>query len=454
MRKTIGHLYQRNGTGKYRLRFMVDGKVTDISTGTTKKREAEAFRLDRLAAFTLQGKSEQLQAVAAQLADTETKLARIHAEENPPLLIRDAWRTFENSLTRPDSGPGTLENYANHWKLFSKWLAANHPDAVYVRDVTAEVAAAYAGYLLRERKVTANTFNKHVRLLDLVFRVVSKEARLVANPWARDVITRKTVVSNSRRELTVDELWKVCTDATGELRLLLAIGIYTGLRRGDCATLRWGEVDLIRQRIVRVPSKTGRRHPVPVTISIHPTLLAMLAIVPAEGRGEYVLPETAEKYRKNQRELTRDIQDHFKSCGILLHQPGTGMKRIQKTVKGKTSYESAGNRAVVEVGFHSLRHTFVSLCREGNVPLAVVEKLVGHSNPAMTRHYTHVSEQAQQDAMRCLPDVMAADPMQTPAPVPANDASAILERIRALVEGMNGRNWRTVKAEILEGVAI
>jgi integrase len=37
---------------------------------------------------------------------------------------------------------------------------------------------------------------------------------------------------------------------------------------------------------------------------------------------------------------------------IQSHKPGTGMN---------------GKRAVVEVGFHSLRHTFVSLCRESNV---------------------------------------------------------------------------------------
>ena len=55
------------------------------------------------------------------------------------------------------------------------------------------------------------------------------------------------MIANSRRELTIDELRKVCQTATGELRTLLALGIYSGLRLGDCATLRWGEVDLPRQ---------------------------------------------------------------------------------------------------------------------------------------------------------------------------------------------------------------
>lgn len=53
-----------------------------------------------------------------------------------------------------------------------------------------------------------------------------------------------------------------------------------------------------------------------------------------------------------------------------------------------------------------MRHSFVSMCRERNVPLSVVESLVGHSNPAMTRHYTHTSEEAASQAIRSLPNIM------------------------------------------------
>ena len=90
--------------------------------------------------------------------------------------------------------------------------------------------------------------------------------------------------------------------------------------------------------------------------------------------------------------VTDMVQRHFKACGITLHKPGTGKD---------------GKRAVIEVGFHSLRHTFVSLCRESNAPLAVVECIVGHSSPAMTRHYTHVGELAAGRAVALLPSVMS-----------------------------------------------
>ena len=74
----------------------------------------------------------------------------------------------------------------------------------------------------------------------------------------------------------------VCQSATGELRVLLALGVYCGLRLGDCATLRWAEVDLPRGIIRRIPNKTARRNPKPVIVPIHRVLREMLSETPAE----------------------------------------------------------------------------------------------------------------------------------------------------------------------------
>lgn len=59
----------------------------------------------------------------------------------------------------------------------------------------------------------------------------------------------------------------------------------------------------------------------------------------------------------------------------------------QKAGTGK----GTGKRAVIAVGFHSLRHTYVSLHAERGTPAAMIQNIVGHSNLAMTRHYTHVN---------------------------------------------------------------
>jgi integrase len=274
-------------------------------------------------------------------------------------------------------------------------MQEKYPQIATVRDVTQQMAEEYASSLNHGR-FTLSTYNKHLNLLTLVFRLLKNKARLAGNPW--EDIQRKRLTAQGRRELTIEELRTVCQSAKGELRALLGLGVYTGLRLGDCSTLRWCEVDLARDVIRLLPNKTARRNPKPVIVPIHPDLLAVLAAPAPEQRAEYVLPETAALYLRRSDMVTDMVQGHFEKCGIKPHKPGAG--------------GTDGKRAVVEVGFHSLRHTFVSLCRENNTPLAVVESIVGHSSPAMTRHYTHLGELAAAQAVAMLPSVMRDRPRQ------------------------------------------
>jgi integrase len=228
------------------------------------------------------------------------------------------------------------------------------------------------------------------------------------------------------------------------MRVLFALGIYTGLRLGDCATLLWSEVDGTRALIRRIPMKTARRKARTVTIPIHPVLLQMLSKLPRNT--EYVLPAIAKTYNKGDYRLVAQVQDHFKDCGIRLHQKGTGFKTV-KNKDGSTSQVHTGKRAVVEVGFHSLRHTFVSLCRESSAPLAVVEAIVGHSNPAMTRHYTHVGEAASLAAVAALPDLTTRNSQSVALPV---SRMVEAEPIRKLAAKLTSKNAKRIKKQLLE----
>ena len=372
-----GYLFKRNGT--FYVQWRINGKLfskalrDEQGNPITTKREAEEARQKVMAPFALGDEATALEAIAGKLAGRKAELAKWEDEQNPPLQINQAWTAFLASANRPDSGNETLYQYECQWSAFVDWMKEKHADILALRGVTKEIAEDYAGHLNHSR-LSPSTCNKHINLLTLVFRIVKTKAKLTGNPW--EDIQRKRIVTHSRRELTVDELKKVCQSAKGELRPLLAVGVYSGLRLGDCATLRWAEVDLPRGMIRRIPNKTARRNPKPVIVPIHPVLRDLFAETPADKRGDYVFPEIAALYARRTDMVTDMIQAHFKACGIKTHQPGTGPD------------SKGGKRAVIEVGFHSLRHTFVSLCRESNAPLAVVESIVGHRSPAMTRHYT------------------------------------------------------------------
>jgi len=431
MKRRSGYLFKR-GSNFY-CAWRVNGKLftralrDENGQPITGKREAEIARDRFMLPIATGDEAAVLESIAGRLEGRKAELAKWEDEKNPPLPVSRAWVEYLDSTNRPDSGESTLRQYEFQFSAFAKWVKEKHGETATLPEITKDIAEEYAGQLNHGR-FSPSTYNKHLNLLTLVFRVLKHKAKLTANPW--EEIQRKRVVSQSRRELTIDELKKVCLAAQGELRTLFALGLYSGLRLGDCATLRWGEVDLSQGIIRRIPNKTARRNPKPVIIPVHPALREMLSTSPIEQRGEYVLPDIAATYARRSDMVTDMVQKHFKSCDIHLHKPGTGTE---------------GKRAVIEVGFHSLRHTFVSMCRASDVPLSVVESLVGHSTPSMTKFYTHTGQLAAGRAIALLPAVMGN----------ANDNAvqsepdSILLKAQKLAKSITAANWKTKKAALL-----
>ncbi len=395
----------------------------------TTRPEAEKAKARLMEIVSKQNEVESLRSIQHAIDDKQTEIDRLKDEQNPPLALAQAWAAFLRSTERHDCGKSSLVTYEGIWSKFKTWAEREHPEAVMLRDISGDIAKSYLESM-NHGKVAPKTFNSHLNFLKYLFRVLATEGRLTENVWKKAKL--KANIGLSRRELTIEELKKVCDAAKGEMKLAFAIGLYTGMRLGDVATLKWGEVDLKRHQIRRIPNKIARRLPQTITIPIHPALSAMLTEIPINERDHvYVLPQWADTYRnKSRSKLTEQIQKHFEDCGI-------------KTTEAR----EVGTRAQVVVGFHSLRHTFVSLCRESNAPLAVVENIVGHHSASLTRHYTHISEQASTDAVALLPSLNGSDAPLVPT------GSARDEMLREIIESMTTKNLRETKPRALAMLA-
>ena len=421
----------------------VDGKpITD-------RDRAEAERKRILAPYRTGNKADNLRAVVARLTAAETEHARAIVDVDPPLRMADAWKAYTDNLERPDSGEGTLAQYRGHWNRFEGWLATAYPECDTLASITPSIAAEYASNLA-VAGLSPNRFNKHVAFLKLLFRVLSDTARISRNPFEK--IKPKTLRTHSRRELTIEELRTILDRATGDLALLLYLGASTGLRLGDCATMTWGDVDLARGIIRRIPNQTARKNGKPVLVGIPPALHQRLTAIAGAARTGYVMPTMAERYRRDPSLLTNAVKAHVIECGIDVHAPGTGERikrgpdgtpaRDEKT--GKVDVEDTGRPAVVDVGFHSLRHTWVSMHAAKGTPQAVIQASVGHANPAMTAHYTHVSEATAREVARALPAFTST----------VSKEPAVRESLpgwaQKLIEGMTAQNWKLVRDELLK----
>lgn len=432
------------GKGIIWLRYMVAGKTLKQSLGTADIEEAKRKKKALMAPFVYADQNEVLAQHTLKLTQAKQHLDHAAQIQTPPLSIINAWDAYLKSPERPDTGEATLKYYAGYWRAFAKWLADAEPTAEFLKDVTSETAQNYAAKL-SGGKLSPNTYNKHISFLTLFSRVLAEVARIEENPFER--IRKKKLKTNVRRELTIAELHDLLEKSSGELQTLFFIGTFTGLRLGDCCTLKWGEVDLDRRLINRVPNKTASRSSKPILVGIPAPLHDKFTETPKSKRKGYVLPKYASLYtHRNQHgkttlqaEITNEIQAHFTLCEIQTHREGTGFVKDPKTGKSV----STGRRAVVEVGFHSLRHTYVSLHAERGTSQAVIQANVGHGSPAMTAHYTHIGEDAARQAATALDfgiidaeyEVIKDDPLP----------NRVVEKLTS----MTADNWEQLRDELL-----
>ena len=357
-KKGMGNL-QKERDGNWTLRVCIHGKRISRTTGTNDRQQAEAYLERFLAAY---GRGSRR------------------------LKLGDVWFEYVKSPNRRDLSSSTLNAKRMVWMHFARWVEDNHLEITELKHIMPETVAEYLAELRIDH--TASTYNARVCVLREMFRVLADKAGLVVDPWAG--VCLRADDSHSRRELSVDEvnrLYKSACEYGDDWRKLFTIGIYTGLRMGDCCRLAWGEVKLDEKVIQVIPEKTKKHSKKrPVTIPIHSCLWKVLEETPVEKRVGYVLPEVAEAYNCRMWVISGAMKKIFESA------------RIKMSVKldGRT-------RLTPEATFHSLRHTFVSLSANAGVPLPVVQSIVGHTSTAMTRHYYHENVDALRQAVAAIP---------------------------------------------------
>ena len=464
----------RSGTlekrgGYWLARWMVGGKRYSRSTGCkvsggkAAKKKAE----ERLREFThdyaLKDERLILEKQVARLEGVGKEIGQEEAKK-PALRFAEGWTAYMNSQSRPRSGQGTMRNYEQQYFIFVEWAKEHHAEITELRSVTPDIAAEYAQFLLagtpkgerdaisaarkwlyrfdyrtrrdgerelsedalkaiaKRRELAARvirdpvrgaTFNKHINALALIWRHVARheKARISCNPWTFDEDTgngiRRITLNHAerphaRRALTVAEVYNLLGAATGELRVLIAVGIYTGLRLGDAVLLNWANID----RVTGIITVRSRKTDTETRTAVHPFLARTIQEETKSTRG-YVMPTLAKLYlsgTSGRVKLSNMISELFESVGI------------------NTKFAQEGRRARPDCGFHSLRHTFVTMLRANGVRLQTAKELAGHHTDRMTEHYTHEDG----SAVLALPDFSAQGAQA--------DAQAQADALRAAIE--------------------
>ena len=385
-RSNYFHWRYRDISGKSTSRVIKNAngvKVTDLA-------EAEAIAAqwseELFALHQLKTKEQVIQQIA------EVKVL-LHLCKEP---IENIEQLFFDHPSAPEISPHHRGNY--HSTLNRLIAFTSGYGVKTVADVTENIAQAFLSYNWK-RGISAKTYNSNLDVLKRVFRLLCKDQ----NPFAD--FKKKPGCAEMRQAFTTEQLQKLWETLQSpeyhilykeEMMVLYKLALYTGARCGDLCLLKWQAVDLERRLIRFVPHKTATTSRKRVEIPMSDVLFEALNTIPQTS--EYVLPQVAERYKRNPGGISRDTKKLIEAAGFQAVDEG----------------ENRRLRNVSRLGFHAFRHSYVSMLINSGVNPLVVRDLVGHTTVDMTARYTHVALDTKVNALKALPSLGEKPTQSTP----------------------------------------
>ncbi|MFZ4767668.1 MAG: tyrosine-type recombinase/integrase [Roseimicrobium sp.] len=358
-----------------------DGKRVQRSTKEAKRKNAQT-KADTWETMSLErAKARQSHKVIAEIYRVA------HKEELPDASIRGFAKAWLERR-KGEISPASHTAYAAAVTLFLNWLGDKADRPLAELDTKHFVAFRDE----QAKRVSANTVNKFIKQLRVVFEDARRDGYMSENP-AKDCARLKAVTTDTRRPFTVDEIRSVLAVANDEWRSMILFGLYTGQRLADIGNMTWANVDLGAEEIRLRTAKTSRIMRIPICTP----LMSLIEKLPAGDNPSAPLhPRTAALLdQKRGPMVSRQFGDLLASAGLV-------KKRDHNVSQG---VGRASRRAGSELSFHSLRHTATSMMKNAGISPAVVQDIIGHDSVEMSTHYTHIESDAKRKALQSLPDL-------------------------------------------------
>ena len=251
--------------------------------------------------------------------------------------------------------------------------------------------------------LSAKTINNVRGYLSAAFGAANKAGRWTAgNPVAG--VAKRKVPRRAYDYLRANEVPAVLGALAVRWRPMFATAIYAGLRKGELFALRKRDVDLraglltVARSHERDTTKGGHADVIPIHPELAPFLRQALdaspgpLVFPAAGGGQ--LSEETDLVAVLRRALARAgvvtgwvHKCRRKGCGYSVEAAHGGLRRCPED--GRKLWPVPVPRPL---RFHDLRHTCATLLLQAGASLAVVQRVMRHTDPKITTEtYGHLA---------------------------------------------------------------
>jgi len=192
-------------------------------------------------------------------------------------------------------------------------------------------------------------------------------------------ITKPSVNNQKTEDLNAEQV-KALLKAINEhsnvqIKNLMLLALYTGMRRGELFNLKWEHIDFERGFINIVDPKGGVDQKIPLND-------AALKILKSHTRPNFKVKES---------------DAHFIQSPYVF--PGQNGTRRASAQAGVNEIKKKAGLPKDFRPLHGLRHVYASmLASSGQVDMYTLQKLLTHKDPRMTQRYAHLRDDALKNA--------------------------------------------------------
>jgi integrase len=348
-------------------------KSTKCSEAKTAQKVADEFQS---AAFRVAPDRSTVRLTREDVLEVVNDILKI-AGHRPVLETRN-WDEYSQewlALQKSRIAPRSLESYAGHVRLLTRWLGPDKTRPLNLMD--GDTLQEWYFDMIDEGRKPA-TANNAVKTLQAIFDRARAEGFCPRNP--AELVLRQYGPADIREPFNADDLAKILshlrrTEQTDWLTVSL-LGLCTGQRLQDCADATPEEFTAATKKSPKVWHNLQGKGKKLVHIPIVEPLESHLRTLQLRP-GVPLAPSLAGTPTGGNGGLSEQFSAILDAAGVL------------RVVREKTP-DSKGH-GFTNKTFHSFRHTTNTLLAEADVPYEVRKDITGHSSAGMNERYTHRS---------------------------------------------------------------
>jgi len=288
--------------------------------------------------------------------------------------IRDFLMEWIESKTATNAGT-TAIRYRGVVESFLAFIGKRKAK-VKIASLTPQDISGFRDIEVRQGK-SKTTANLALKILRSALNDARRQGLILTNP--AEAVKIFTADKEARDVFTNDQVRDLFLAAPLEWQTAILLAYYTGARLSDCSSMAWENISLEKKELRFFPKKTShglqrkpdwKKHvngqleiPLPAELEAH-----LLSLAGTDDPEAQLCPTLAKKSTGGNHGLSGEFTRIMGKAGIHAEEG------VEKSGKG---------RRFKTLGFHSLRHTFVSELANRDVAADVRQKISGHNDEEM-----------------------------------------------------------------------